>query len=65
MSTAQKYYIRPCHPVTDALMQEAALVGKRRFLSVDDAYFEYAKWARRFCCQQASVLAVQKGFSLP
>src|SRR6267154_4049879 len=29
------------------------------------AYWAGTKWPRRFCCQQASVLWVQKGFSLP
>jgi hypothetical protein len=28
-------------------------------------YFEYTKCARRFCCQQDSVLSEQNGFSLP
>src|SRR6266853_1770435 len=31
----------------------------------DGGYWARTKWPRRFCCQQASVLWVQKGFSLP
>src|SRR5229473_3923720 len=29
------------------------------------AQLDFTKWPRRFCCQQASLLSVQKGFSLP
>ncbi len=35
-------------------------------LPLGPVYFcPYTKWARRFCCQQLSVLSVQNGFSLP
>src|SRR5260370_30542426 len=29
------------------------------------AQLDFTKWPRRFCCQQASLLAVQNGFSFP
>jgi hypothetical protein len=44
------------------------LQGERKKLalrSVKKSYFVGTKWPRRFSCQQASVDAVQKGFSLP
>jgi len=36
-----------------------------RFDGFLDHYWSIEKPARRFCCQQASVDSVQKGFSLP
>src|SRR6266404_5404180 len=33
--------------------------------SVKRAQLAFTKWPRRFCCQQDSLLSLQKGFSLP
>jgi hypothetical protein len=30
-----------------------------------NSYLAITKWPRRFCCQQDSLLSMQKGFSLP
>src|SRR5216684_1385459 len=45
----------------------AALLVNNRLLREqgEAAQFALTKWPRRFCCQQASLLSMQKGFSLP